>query len=337
MTLQYPPTSPGAEDPRTRLLVVDDQPDNVRALYHALNAEHQVLVATGGAQALAMAADKQPALILLDVVMPDLDGHEVCRRLKADPRTADIPVIFVSAGTEEADETQGLDAGAVDYIGKPISPAIVRARVRTHLTLKRQSDQLRELAYIDGLSGVANRRSFDERLQQEWARAAREDQPVSLILIDIDAFKAFNDRYGHQAGDEALRRVARQLQATLARPADLVARYGGEEFACLLPATDALGALSLAQRMERQLRHLGIPHAASPVAPVLTISLGVSTQVPLPRMALGPEAEALVTAADRALYRAKQTGRGRACTAADHADGAAAEPQPLASWFSPLC
>jgi PleD family two-component response regulator len=223
MTPQYPP-SPGADDSRTRLLVVDDQPDNVRALYHALNAEHQVLVATGGAQALAMAVDKQPALILLDVVMPDIDGLEVCRRLKADPRTADIPVIFVSAGTAEADETQGLDAGAVDYIGKPISPAIVRARVRTHLTLKRQSDQLRELAYVDGLSGVANRRSFDERLQQEWGRAAREDQPVSLILIDIDAFKAYNDHYGHQAGDDALRRVARQLQATLARPADLVAR-----------------------------------------------------------------------------------------------------------------
>lgn len=307
------PSSPSPLDDatRARLLVVDDQPANVQALYQALSADHQVLVATGGVQALALARAKHPDLILLDVVMPDLDGHEVCRRLKADPATRDIPLIFVSARSEEADETIGLDLGAADYISKPINPAIVRARVRTQLTVKRQADQLREMAFFDSLTGVLNRRSFDQRLRHEWLRALRTGVPLALVLLDIDAFKAYNDRLGHSAGDQALRRVAQALSSVLSRPADLLARYGGEEFVCLLPETYADGAQRVARRLEQAVQALAIAHPDSPVGTQLTVSQGVAAVVPK----TGDEPTLLLDAADQQLYRAKQSGRARICVA----------------------
>ncbi len=299
-----PTFGPGGRRPR--VLVVDDQPTNVQALYQALQPDHQVLVATNGEQALQLCRDKSPDLVLLDIVMPGIDGFEVCRRLKAESGTHDIPVIFVTGHSDEAAETRGLDAGAVDFITKPINVAVVRARVRTHLTLKRQSDLLRELAFIDGLTGLHNRRSFDERLQAEWQRAMRQQQPLALILADIDQFKAYNDHHGHQAGDDALRRVAQQIGALLGRPADLAARYGGEEFACLLPETDAAGALEVARRIEQAVRALAIPHGQSAVAAVVTLSLGTAALVPR----AGNDASLLVAAADRQLYEAKRQGRG---------------------------
>ncbi|WP_395703914.1 diguanylate cyclase domain-containing protein [Aquabacterium sp.] len=297
---------PGARRPR--VLVVDDQPANVQALYQALQADHQVLVATQGEQALQLCRDKSPDLVLLDIVMPGIDGFEVCRRLKAEPGTHDIPVIFVTGHSDEASETRGLDVGAVDFITKPINVAVVRARVRTHLTLKRQSDLLREMAFVDGLTGLHNRRSFDERLATEWQRALRQQQPLALILADIDQFKAYNDHHGHQAGDETLRRVAQQIGALLARPGDMAARYGGEEFACLLPETDAAGALDVARRIEQAVRALAIPHGHSAAAEVVTLSLGTAALVPRG----GDEPAALLAAADRQLYEAKRLGRGRA-------------------------
>jgi diguanylate cyclase (GGDEF)-like protein len=307
-----PPIHPPEPAPnRPRLLVVDDQPINVQALYRALCAEHQVLVATGGEQALALCLEKQPDLVLLDVVMPGIDGFEVCRRLKADAGTQHIPVIFVTASSDEAAETRGLDAGAVDFITKPINPAIVRARVKTHLTLKAQSDLLRQLAFVDGLTGVFNRRYFDERLQGEWQRANRSAGPLALLLLDIDHFKAFNDLHGHQAGDDCLRRVALAVQGALKRPADVFARYGGEEFACILPETDAAGALAVAQRLERCVRALAIAHGGSSVGGLVTASVGVAT-----RLEGGDDSiTALLARADRQLYRAKSLGRGRVAAA----------------------
>ena len=177
---------PGAEPPRRpRLLVVDDQPVNIQTLYQAFHADHQVLMATSGEQALKLAQAQLPDLVLLDVVMPGLDGHVVCQRLKADPATRDIPVIFVTAHDDEAAETLGLALGAVDFIRKPINPNIVRARVKTHLTLKAQSDLLRQWVYLDGLTGVANRRAFDERLASECLRAARNGSALSVVLLEI--------------------------------------------------------------------------------------------------------------------------------------------------------
>ncbi len=302
------PTLPTPTARRPRLLVVDDQPVNIQALYQAFAADHQVLMATGGEQALSICAQQQPDLLLLDVAMPGMDGHEVCRRLKADPATCDIPIIFVTAHNDEAAETLGLELGAVDFISKPINPKIVRARVRTHLTLKAQSDLLRQWVYIDGLTGVYNRRHFDERLAAEWGRAVRGASALSVVLLDVDFFKRYNDRHGHQAGDDCLRRVAATLQAGIRRPGDLVARYGGEEFVCLLPDTDLPGAMLLAQQLGAAVHGLQIAHGDSVVAPVVTVSLGVCTQ---PGTAPGSAAN-LLGGADAQLYRAKSEGRNQA-------------------------
>jgi len=307
------PTIPaqGAEARPPRLLVVDDQPVNIQALYQAFAADHQVLMATNGRQALALCASQQPDLVLLDVMMPEMDGHEVCRRLKADPATQDIPVIFVTAHNDEAAETQGLEAGAVDFISKPINPKIVRARVKTHLTLKAQADLLRQWVYLDGLTGVHNRRCFDERLATEWARAQRSGSALSVVLLDVDCFKRYNDHHGHQAGDDCLRRVAACLRQGIKRPGDLLARYGGEEFVCLLPETALPGALDFARQLGRSVAALGITHADSPVSGVVTVSLGVCSKA---ANASGT-AQALLREADAQLYIAKSRGRDQACGA----------------------
>jgi diguanylate cyclase (GGDEF)-like protein len=294
---------------RRRLLIVDDQPINIQALYQAFSADHQVFMATSGPQALALCLSKQPDLVLLDVMMPGMDGFEVCRRLKADPATADIPVIFVTAHSDEAAETLGLDVGAVDFISKPINPNIVRARVRTHVTLKAQSDLLRHWVYIDGLTGVHNRRYFDERLTTEWGRAVRCSTALSVVLIDVDFFKPYNDHYGHHAGDDCLRRVASTLKAGLRRPGDLMTRYGGEEFACLLPETPLSGALELAHQLGQQVFDQQMAHATSSVAPVVTVSLGVCSK----RETTVATVAALIREADAQLYIAKSRGRHQAC------------------------
>jgi len=294
------------------VLIVDDQPINVQALYRIFAPDHRVLMATSGAKALSLCKDDPPDLVLLDVVMPGMDGHEVCARLKADAATRNIPVIFVTAHTDAEQETKGLGVGAVDFIAKPFNPAVVRARVKTHLTLKAQSDLLRQMVFIDGLTGVANRRCFDERLATEWRRAARHSRPLALLMLDVDHFKRFNDRYGHQAGDDCLRRVASAIRSALLRPGDLVARYGGEEFACVLPETDLDGALTVANGIEQRVRALQIEHADSDVCNVVSLSVGVAACTPEPE----GDPMRLLALADAQLYRAKHTGRGRSCAMA---------------------
>ncbi|MBC7939538.1 MAG: diguanylate cyclase [Chitinophagaceae bacterium] len=298
-----------AADERPRLLVVDDQRANIQALFQAFQADHKVLMATSGEQALTLCRSQPPDLVLLDVVMPGMDGFEVCRQLKADQATKDIPVIFVTGHHDEEAETRGLDVGAVDFISKPINPRVVRARVKTHLTMKRQSDLMRQWVYIDGLTGVCNRRYFDEHLKSEWDRAGRLGAPLSVGLVDVDFFKRYNDHYGHQAGDECLRRVAAVMKASLKRPTDIVARYGGEEFGLLLPDTDGAGALQLASQIRERLLLEHIDHAESSVGPLLTISVGLCTWVP----DVVGSAGALLKAADAQLYLAKSRGRDQAC------------------------
>ena len=293
------------------LLIVDDQPINIQALYRIFAPDHRVLMATSGAKALAVCKDDPPDLVLLDVVMPGMGGHEVCMRLKANEATRDIPVIFVTSHTDAAEETKGLELGAVDFIAKPVNPAVVRARVKTHLALKAQSDLLRQMVFIDGLTGVANRRCFDERLSSEWRRSMRNSSPLALLLLDVDHFKRFNDRYGHQVGDDCLRRVASAVKAHLLRHSDLVARYGGEEFACILPATDFEGAMAVAAGIVQRVRGLQIEHADSDVCNEVTLSIGVALSVPEP----GDDAGRLIALADVQLYQAKHSGRGRACGA----------------------
>ncbi len=296
---------------KPRLLVVDDQPTNIQVLYRVFADDCQVFMATSGEQALHTAREEAPDVILLDVMMPDMDGYEVCRQLKQDSATRDIPILFVTAHHEAQEEARGLACGAVDFITKPIHPAVVRARVHTHLTLQRQTEVLKRLVFIDALTHAFNRRYFDERLAEEWGRAQRTGRPLGLILIDVDYFKQFNDVNGHQRGDDALRQVAQALKGTILRPGDVVCRYGGEEFACLLPDTDLDGALQVAQRMKLAVRELAIGHPASAVAEVLTISAGVAVRTPTSR----GDAAALLALADAQLYRAKAEGRARVCHA----------------------
>ncbi|WP_346010109.1 diguanylate cyclase [Pseudomonas sp. WS 5013] len=295
---------------RPKLLLVDDQPMNIRVLHQLFRYECDVHMATGGEQAIEVCKALLPDLILLDVVMEGMDGHEVCRRLKADPLTQDIPIIFLSANGEEDDEAIGLELGAVDYIGKPFNPMIVRARVKTLLTLKRQGDYLRSMAMLDGLTGVANRRKLEARLEAAWSQACRDNGPLSLIMIDVDYFKKYNDHYGHQRGDQCLRRLAMALAATLNRPYDLLARYGGEEFACLLPDTDLAGAERVAQKMLAAVAELRIEHLASDVGPQVSLSLGVATVLASARLT----PQELLRCADEQLYLAKAGGRARVCS-----------------------
>jgi diguanylate cyclase (GGDEF)-like protein len=293
-----------------RILVVDDAMENVQILHQALRDEHEVLFALSGEKALEVALAQQPDLILLDAVMPGMDGYAVCAALEASPRLQDIPVIFVTALSQPEDETRALEAGAVDFISKPFNVAVVRARVRSQLTIKRQADAMRELSMTDGLTGMANRRHFNDRLAAEWRRCARAGVPLSLIMIDIDHFKLYNDRYGHQAGDLCLQQVSAAMKRCASRPQDLLARYGGEEFILLLPQEGPEGVAAVAQRIQDEVRKLALPHEASPTAATVTISMGLATAMP----PLEPQdANTLIRSADGNLYRAKQTGRDRYC------------------------
>jgi diguanylate cyclase (GGDEF)-like protein len=278
-------------------------------MYQIFSADFQVFMATSGVQALALCRDNPPDLVLLDIVMPGMDGFEVCTRLKTDENTRNIPVIFVTAYTDAIQETRGLEVGAVDFISKPVNPAVVRARVKTHITLKLQSDVMRQLVFLDGLTGVYNRRYFDQQLAMEMARSVRNQSPLALIMLDVDFFKRYNDHYGHLAGDDCLRQIATTLKEGLRRPADLVARYGGEEFACILPETEFSDAMSLARDLEWRVRDKKIPHARSDAGPVVTISVGVSG-----RGGNHPAAAStLLSEADAQLYQAKNAGRARVC------------------------
>ncbi|MDT8999375.1 diguanylate cyclase [Paucibacter sp. APW11] len=292
---------------KPKLLIVDDQPVNIQALYQIFASDCQVFMATSGEQALQLCQERQPDLVLLDVQMPGMDGYEVCRRIQADARLREIPVIFVTAHTDAQQETHGLGLGAVDFIAKPFTPAVVRARVRTHLTLKCQSDALRELAFLDGLTGVHNRRFFDERFQAEFQRARRNGRSLALMMVDVDYFKRFNDEYGHLAGDDCLRRVAECLRNLLRRPPDLMCRFGGEEFACVLPETELDGAVQVADRMIATVQTLAIPHKHAAQGGVVSVSIGLAACFP----ALGGSPEKLLAKADEQLYAAKAAGRAR--------------------------
>lgn len=293
---------------RQSLLIVDDQPINIQTLYQIFQDDYEVFFATSGTEALKFCSTRLPDLILLDVMMPEMDGLEVCRQLQKDKVTAAIPIIFVTAQNEPLDETKAFEAGGVDFISKPVNPIVVRARVRTHLTLKAQTDMLRALVFIDGLTGVANRRRFDECLDTEWRHCRRTASSLSLLMIDIDHFKLYNDHYGHQSGDVCLKTVAQTLKSHFSRPHDLVARYGGEEFVCLLPGCEPEGALLKAQQLCQAIAHLHIPHATSPTAPNVTISIGVASFKPT----ADDTPDMLIAQADALLYKAKHSGRNQA-------------------------
>jgi diguanylate cyclase (GGDEF)-like protein len=290
-----------------KVLVADDDAINRDVLCELLQPEYTVLLAKNGAQAVERATRHVPDLILLDVMMPDMSGFEVLRRLRATPQTEHVSIIFISGLDRPEDEAAGLKMGASDYIAKPFNATVVLARVALHLQLVRQRRLLEHLAHVDGLTELANRRRFDDIYDLEWQRARRSGQPLSLALLDIDSFKQFNDLYGHPAGDRALRAVARVAGTHMRRPADLAARYGGEELVLLMPETGAGQALQIAQALREAVAELMIAHAGSATASCLTVSVGGATLDP----AEPENSAALFEAADVQLYRAKQGGRNR--------------------------
>ncbi|MFD2263293.1 diguanylate cyclase domain-containing protein [Lacibacterium aquatile] len=289
------------------ILLVDDDPISIRLLRSILKDDGEVIFATNGEEAIRLAQTQQPDVILLDAEMPGLDGFAVCERLKQDEVTARSAVIFVTAHNDTERETRALDIGAVDFITKPVSPPIVKARVRAHIKLKQQGDHLRRLAAVDGLTGIANRRVFDETLARELKRAGRSRHPLGLVLLDVDFFKLYNDRYGHLEGDACLRAVAQALHKLSRRPADTVARYGGEEFALILPDIDRPGVEQFGGIICDTIRNLKLPHEASKVHEFVTVSVGLAL---LPG---GAEvtSEAMIRKADELLYQAKLGGRDR--------------------------
>lgn len=304
-------TAGQAHGERGTILVIDDTPANIEILADALESQFNVIFATDGPEGLELALQERPDLVLLDLMMPGMDGYEVCRRLKEDDRTRGIPVIFVTAVGEEEEEARGLELGAIDYIVKPFSLPILKARTRAHYELKRYKDLLENMAYVDGLTGIPNRRQFEEFLKREWARSSRSGGLMTIGLIDVDHFKKFNDNYGHAAGDDCLRQVAQALKAAAMRPGDLIARYGGEEFVCVLPDTDGAGAAQAAERLRQAVDALNLAHAYSGAADHVTISLGFATGRPRDLDSPKP----LLEQADALLYRAKEAGRNRVATA----------------------
>jgi diguanylate cyclase (GGDEF)-like protein len=312
--------------PRQKILIIDDTPANISILNETLKEEYDVFFATSGAEGLRVAAALVPDLILLDIMMPEMDGFQVCRKLKGSEHTAAIPVIYVTAVVSHQEEARGLECGAIDYITKPISPPVVAIRVKNHLELTRRSRmlealseelarknrQLQLLARMDGLTGLANRRFLDETLDAEVRRAQRCGTPLSLIMCDIDFFKRYNDRYGHQAGDDALRRIGNMLQRLFQRGSDFPCRYGGEEFAIVLPETGAEQATHLAEHLRSSMCEEALPHAFSDVAGCVTLSIGV---VSAPASE-GRNAQWYLSQADAALYRSKEEGRNLTTTVA---------------------
>jgi len=309
------------------ILIVDDDITNLKVAMEPLKAEGiETLTARDGASGISRAELTRPDLILLDVQMPGIDGFETCRRLKANPATREIPIIFMTALNNIEDKLRGFAAGGVDYVPKPFQIEELMARVNTHLllyrlqrdlqaeiherkqaeaALRRANQELQRLAVLDGLTQIANRRRFDQYLAAQWEQAP--PQLVSLLLCDVDYFKRFNDGYGHPAGDRCLQLVAQAISRGVGRAQDLVARYGGEEFAVILPDTDHEGAMQVALAIQREIAALHLAHVHSEVKPYVTLSIGVATIAP----GLGALPSSLVDAADAALYQAKQEGRNR--------------------------
>lgn len=289
------------------ILIVDDNPDDLRLLGHLLKDLGNIIFATSAEAALHMASLRQPDLIISDLHLGQMNGIELCRTLKRNRETRDIALILVTADANEQTEISALESGAVDFITKPYHGQIVRARVKTHLNVLRHKNLLRLLADKDGLTEVYNRRYFENQSRIELKRHYRQQQPLTLALLDIDFFKNYNDAYGHLQGDICLREVAQSIYNCSRRPGEFVARYGGEEFAIVLPNTNTHNAKKYGHWICEQILSLAIPHGNSETVPFITVSVGLATVVPSSRTTL----ENLITTADSALYLAKESGRNQ--------------------------
>lgn len=307
-----------------KILVVEDSRTSLAMITRVITGlGAQVLTAETGSQGIALCGAERPDLILLDVNLPDIDGYAVARQIRQDESAGEwTPIIFLSGMTKDEDLEKGIGAGGDDYICKPFSEVVLIAKIRAMerlvqmrmalVAITRQLDaankELQRISALDGLTGIANRRYFDQSLEHEWRRSLRAGKELSLILCDVDHFKSYNDNYGHLAGDDCLKRIAQVLAPTPARGGDTVARYGGEEFAIILADTGAGGGIFIAEKLRHAIHQLAIPHRGSDSGKV-TLSIGVASCIPR----AGQLPSALIDAADRALYRAKKGGRDRVC------------------------
>lgn len=293
------------------ILIVDDDKPNRKMLKELLQEQAKIIFAKNGEQAQLLARKHIPDLILMDVIMPDLSGFEVIEILKNDPETMNISVIFITGLANDDDEARGFDLGGCDYIYKPFKSNIVIARVMMHLELIRQRKMLDEIAHIDALTGVNNRRKMDIVLVDEVAANELEKSTLLVAIIDIDYFKQFNDNYGHGAGDVALRQVGQALREVCQRPRDFVARYGGEEFVAILPDCDQAGAEIMLSNINQAIADKIIKHEFSNVSSLLTISIGAVVVKSSEHVVLAN----IMKQADRLLYQAKDQGRNQWCIA----------------------
>ncbi|WP_323149820.1 diguanylate cyclase domain-containing protein [Pseudomonas oryzihabitans] len=288
------------------ILIVDDQKSNLRVLGDLLRNEARIMLAKSGVQALTKAAREHPDLILLDVVMPGIDGLQLIQLFKRRAETSAIPVIFITAANDLHREVECFELGASDFIQKPFNPLAVLARVRLHLQLARQRRLLEELAHMDPLTAVGNRRRFDEQLAIEWQLAVSRRGSLAIAMLDIDYFKQYNDTHGHGAGDQALARVAQVLEQRI-RERDCLARYGGEEFVLLLPGASRTAAEAVLERCRQGIAELRIAHPLAEDRLWLTMSMGLACCNPTPEQT----SEEMLKAADNLLYQAKAEGRDR--------------------------
>jgi len=294
---------------KEKILVVDDNKENINILMDLFRDQYKIVPAIHPKRALEIAAsDPPPDIILLDILMPDMDGYEVCNILKNSENTKNIPIIFITAVSEVMDAAKGFALGAVDYITKPFHPPMVRARVDMQLNLKRKQELLEEYAFIDALTEIPNRRRLEEVFDKELKRAIRSNLPLSVLMIDIDFFKKYNDKYGHGQGDRTLKILAKTIQKSLQRAGDFTARYGGEEFIVILPYTDQEQTKHIADMILTNIQQQKIEHSESPITPYVTASIGCHTVLPA---MVEKTPEAIIEITDKALYQAKKNGRNQ--------------------------
>jgi len=288
------------------ILITDDAKANLEILSGILSPVYNILLSKSGPRALELAKQHKPDLILLDVLMPEMSGFEVIVKLKESDVTDKIPVIFITGLTGTEDEEKGFFLGAVDYITKPFNKSIVKARVNTHIKIVDQMRTIERIGLIDPLTKISNRRGFENRLNAEWRRASRDKMPISIMVMDIDKFKNYNDTYGHQQGDVALKTFADTAAKTLLRPVDFPARWGGEEFVILLPETDIEGAEEVAERVRENVE-AAVILTEDGTETRITVSIGVSCVIPNADSTI----KDFIEKADQAVYKAKETGRNK--------------------------
>lgn len=290
---------------RQAILVITSTKATGETLQNLLGAEQPLRMSPTPREAIAEAQAERPALIVLDAALPGLDVGEFCASLKKDSRLSSAPVLLLAAS--EAGGIAGLKAGVNDFLTLPIQPEVARTRIRNYLDLGRCIEALKRFSLVDGVTGIANRRRFDEFMTLEWRRNLRNRTPLSIVLMDLDHFRNYGEHYGKAAGEECLQQIANAFHEATQRPGDLVALYSKAGFACVLPETDTLGAVSVAERMRAELATLAIPNAASTTAPIVTMSVGTATRIPT----VDSEPEDLIAMAERSLGEAKRSGRNR--------------------------